>query len=43
MSARDVVVFLGPTLPLATARKTLRARYLPPSQNRDCGSGQPCE
>lgn len=35
MSARDVVVFLGPTLPLATARKTLRARYLPPARQGD--------
>lgn len=35
MSARDVVVFLGPTLPLAAARKTLRARYLPPARQGD--------
>lgn len=35
MSPRDVVVFLGPTLPLATARKTLRARYLPPARQGD--------
>lgn len=35
MSARDVVVFLGPTLPVATARRTLRARYLPPARQGD--------
>jgi hypothetical protein len=35
MSARDVVVFLGPTLPVATARKLLRARYLPPARQGD--------
>jgi hypothetical protein len=35
MSAQDVVVFLGPTLPLATARKVLRARYLPPARQGD--------
>lgn len=31
----DVVVFLGPTLPLADARKVLRARYLPPARQGD--------
>lgn len=35
MSARDVVVFLGPTLPLATARRTLKATYLPPARQGD--------
>jgi len=35
MSARDVVVFLGPTLPRAVAKKALRARYLPPARQGD--------
>lgn len=35
MSPRDVVVFLGPTLPLATARRTLKATYLPPARQGD--------
>lgn len=35
MSARGVVVFLGPTLPVATARRTLKATYLPPARQGD--------
>ena len=35
MSARDVVVFLGPTLPVGTAKRTLKAKYLPPARQGD--------
>jgi hypothetical protein len=35
MSVGEVVVFVGPTLPVAEARKTLRARYLPPARQGD--------
>ncbi|MBM4779883.1 MAG: hypothetical protein GQE15_19430 [Archangiaceae bacterium] len=35
MSAREVVVFLGPTLPVATAKRTLKATYLPPARQGD--------
>lgn len=35
MRTPDVVVFLGPTLPLATARRTLKATYLPPARQGD--------
>lgn len=31
----DVVVFLGPTLPVAEAKKLLRATYLPPARQGD--------
>lgn len=35
MSARDVVVFLGPTLPVREARRVLKATYLPPARQGD--------
>lgn len=35
MSARDVVVFLGPSLPVKEARRVLRARFLPPARQGD--------
>lgn len=35
MRTPDVVVFLGPTLPLATAKRTLKATYLPPAKQGD--------
>lgn len=35
MARSDVIVFLGPSLPLAEARKRLRADYRPPAQQGD--------
>jgi hypothetical protein len=35
MSASEIVVFLGPSLALARARKVLSARYLPPARQGD--------
>lgn len=35
MRARDVVVFLGPTLPVSRAKRTLKATYLPPARQGD--------